>query len=174
MAAVSWHAAVSFCRWLATRAAWAQDARLPTEAEWEYASRGGRRTRYRSGDEEADLDRVGWYVGNWEGRGHRVGGKPGGANPFGLYDVHGNVWEWTSDAYRRYSPEPAVDPSTPVGVARVQRGGCCWDMAGLCRSACRIPGHPPYRGVGVGFRVLLPQHAAPRTEPAAGLEPPND
>ncbi|MCP4662116.1 MAG: formylglycine-generating enzyme family protein, partial [bacterium] len=128
---VTWYEAMVFCRWLSAVLPWARDARLPTEEEWEYACRAESETRYWRGDGEADLDRVGWYSKNSEKRTHRVGDKP--ANPWGLYDVHGNVWEWTSSVETSdYSGRQegivvnpsAIDPAdlaAPSGEGRVIR-----------------------------------------------------
>ncbi|MCP4654710.1 MAG: formylglycine-generating enzyme family protein, partial [bacterium] len=161
---------MGFCRWLSAVLPWARDARLPTEEEWEYGCRAGSETRYWSGDGEADLDRVGWYDKNSEDRTHRVGESP--ANPWCLYDVHGNVWEWTLSAWTGdYSGREAgvkVDPAAidpadlaaPPGGRRVIRGGSCWDEALRARSAYRFWWYPGYEDRLQGFRVLLP--AAPR------------
>ena len=86
---VSWHDAKRYCAWAGLR--------LPSEAEWEYACRAGTTTRYHSGDGETDLDRVGWYKKNAGSRLHPVGEKE--PNGFGLYDMHGNVYEWCEDTY---------------------------------------------------------------------------
>ena len=90
---VTWYQAFAFCRWLSASLPWAKGARLPTEEEWEYACRAETESRYWSGNKGADLNRVGWYDANSKSHAHRVGRKA--ANPWGLYDVHGNVWEWT-------------------------------------------------------------------------------
>src|SRR6185295_2030859 len=94
---VTWYEAVTFCRWLASCFPWARGARLPLEEEWEHACRAGSETRYWSG--EGGLGRIGWYDKNSGSRTHRVGEKD--ASPWGLYDVHGNVWEWTLSAFTR-------------------------------------------------------------------------
>jgi formylglycine-generating enzyme required for sulfatase activity len=162
---VDWDDAVAFCTWAG--------GRLPTEAEWEYACRAGTRTRYWSGDDEEDLARVGWYDENSERRLHAVGEKP--ANPWGLHDMHGNVWEWCADRVGPYGAEPQMDPTGPErgvevelhdgekrvrGSARVVRGGSSWDDAWFARSAFRDGRHPADRDNDLGFRVVLP--AAPR------------
>lgn len=155
---VSWYAAMSFCRWLSSRAKWARGARLPTEAEWEYACRAGSPPGqdYFAGEGEAALDQVGWYAKNSKGRTHRVAQKD--KNLWGLYDVHGNVWEWTSDTWlRTYAAEPATDPTGPAGgVRRVMRGGSWYFDAGRARAAFRFNGHPSIRVGVLGFRVVLP------------------
>ena len=162
---VTWYQAFAFCRWLSAAVPWIKGARLPTEEEWEYACRAGTQTRYWSGDQEADLDRVGWYTKNSGGRTHRVGEKP--ANPWGLYDVHGNTWEWTRSEWTGdYSGREggievdpaAVDPAdlaAPRGAGRVVRGGWCWDEARGMRSAYRNVDVPRDVFWVEGFRVCL-------------------
>ncbi|MEM7248235.1 MAG: SUMF1/EgtB/PvdO family nonheme iron enzyme [Acidobacteriota bacterium] len=125
---VTWHDAQAFCEWAGVR--------LPTEAEWEWACRAGTTTRYWSGDDEEDLARVGWYDENSEGRSHVVGELEG--NPFGLHDMHGNVWEWCSDE---------------MGSSRVIRGGSWDNSARHCRAAYRLRDHPGYRWRSLGFRL---------------------
>jgi formylglycine-generating enzyme required for sulfatase activity len=98
---------------------WCQNVglRLPSEAEWEYACRAGTTTRYSAGDGEADLDRVGWYIRNSEGRAHSVGEKP--ANAFGLHDMHGNVWEWCEDTWvKSYEGAPADGSARVLAACR--------------------------------------------------------
>jgi formylglycine-generating enzyme required for sulfatase activity len=143
---VSWDDAKAYCDWAGLL--------LPTEAQWEYACRAGTHTRYWSGGAEAGLAEVGWYGGNADGRLHAVGEKP--ANPFGLYDMHGNVWEWCRDAYGQYDVEPREKDDllrTPEGRSfRVIRGGS-WRVAALfARSAFRGFVAPANRVVGLGFR----------------------
>jgi formylglycine-generating enzyme required for sulfatase activity len=126
---------------------------LPSEAQWEYACRAGSTTRYSFGDQESELRDYGWYVGNSRRTTHPVGQKR--PNAWGLYDVHGNVWEWCADVYdtKYYRRSPVDDPPGPAeGADRVARGGGWPADAGECRSASRItltPGRPRY----VGLRV---------------------
>jgi formylglycine-generating enzyme required for sulfatase activity len=153
---VSWHDALAYCRW-ASRPG--RPVRLPLEAEWEHACRAGTSTRFWSGDGDEDLARVGWFWGNSGGSTHPVGEKP--ANPWGLCDLHGNVWEWCHDERLPYGPEartvdPAAVPADPGGAVRVVRGGCWWIYPRWCRSAFRDRLHPVDRNVFVGFRVVLP------------------
>jgi formylglycine-generating enzyme required for sulfatase activity len=128
--------------------------RLPTEAEWEYACRANSETRYSFGDDAAGLGKHGWYDGNSDGRTHPVGLKS--PNKFGLYDIHGNVWEWCWDCYgvRYYAESAADDPRGPSqGAARVFRGGA-WDYRPQgARSAFRIRYSSEDRPFSVGFRV---------------------
>ncbi|MFZ2089004.1 MAG: SUMF1/EgtB/PvdO family nonheme iron enzyme [Desulfobaccales bacterium] len=127
--------------------------RLPTEAEWEYACRAGGTGSYCFGDGEAELRRHAWYAHNSERSTHPVGRlKP---NAWGLYDMHGNVYEWCRDWYGDYTPEPATDPQGPqAGDYRVLRGGS-WDSeAGDLRSAYRHRLTPSYRYGHEGFRLV--------------------
>jgi formylglycine-generating enzyme required for sulfatase activity len=126
--------------------------RLPTEAEWEYAARAGTQTRFHSGDSEADLSGVGWHTGNSGKSTHPVGEKE--PNTWGLYDMHGNVWEWCQDWYGAYPSGRVTDPYGPSsGSHRVFRGGS-WDaLARYCRSAHRNYDDPGSR-VNLGFRLL--------------------
>ena len=134
---VSWNDAIAFCNKLSEReglrpyyrsGAGEQSGgdgyRLPTEAEWEYACRAGSTTRYSFGDDAASLGEFAWYDGNSGSKTHPVGQKR--PNAFGLYDMHGNVWEWCWDGYeeRYYANSPADDPLGPSQAAgRVIRGG---------------------------------------------------
>ena len=118
--------------------------RLPTEAEWEFAARGGRKSAS-FGDSFSRLGEYAWYSGNSDGRPHPVGLKK--ANPYGLYDVHGNVWEWVQDAYRKKLP----GGTNPF---RVVRGGGWNFSARDLRSANRSFDGPDYGYGGVGFRLV--------------------
>ena len=165
---VTWYEAVSFCRWLGTLPGFVgTHPRLPVEEEWEVACRAGTSTRFWRGNDVADLSAVGWFDKNSDIRTHRVGGKP--ANDFGLYDVHGNVLEWTAspwdgkryqgrsihEAYRLDSATASADLAAPPRVSRVLRGGGYADAAQRCRSAYRLI-RGPWDDFGLqGFRVLL-------------------
>ena len=142
---VSWNDAVRFCEKLT---AWEralglisenQEYRLPTSDEWEHACRAGTATRFYTGDAESDLDRAGWYDGNSGSKTHPVGQKE--PNAFGLYDMHGNVWEWTA---------------TAKGPFRVRRGGSWYYFADFCESSSGGSySSPDYRDYDLGFRVVL-------------------
>lgn len=128
--------------------------RLPTEAEWEYACRAGTTTAYYTGDSEIDLARAGWYWANWgqaNNKAHVVGEKE--PNSFGLYDMHGNVWEWCHDWYGSYSSGSVVNPTgAQTGASRVMRGGSWLDYDYNCRSSSRyFPGN--WFSL-IGFRVV--------------------
>jgi formylglycine-generating enzyme required for sulfatase activity len=127
---------------------------LPTEAQWEYACRAGSTARYCFGDEESGLGEYAWYHGNSDDKTHPVGGKK--RNAWGLYDMHGNVWEWCQDLYdgAYYANSPTDDPTGPAtGPIRVFRGGSWNYGAGDCRSAHRGGGTPGSRDGDLGFRV---------------------
>ena len=149
---VSWNEAAAFCRWAGCR--------LSTEAEWEYACRAGSTKRFCFGDEESKLAQFAWYGKNSDGKTQPVGQRK--ANKWGLYDMHGNVWEWCQDWYGEYASGPATDPTGPKkGQYRVLRGGCWSDSGVYCRSAFRLSYYPSNRIIIIGFRVVL----APRSVP---------
>ena len=134
--------------------------RLPSEAEWECACRAGTATKYWIGDQDEDLVRAGWFNVNSGGRTNVV--RKLKDNPFGLYDVHGNVWEllqdgWDATYYDQFSEKPAINPNSPfsAGSRRVFRGGERNHTASVCRSSGRAADDPTYRDPGVGFRVSL-------------------
>lgn len=134
--------------------------RLPSEAEWEYACRAGTVTKYWIGDQNEDLVRAGWFIGNAGGRTHAVSEL--NANPFGRADIHGNLWEWVQDGwdasyYGQFSEKPAINPNSlfSAGSKRVFRGGDWRLAASGCRSSSRYVGGPTDRGVYIGFRVSL-------------------
>jgi formylglycine-generating enzyme required for sulfatase activity len=179
---VTWYDAVEFCNKLSERegltpvytmtgrtpasgypitdatvtADWSTDGyRLPTEAQWEYACRAGTTTMYNTGATIGDS--TGWYTVNSDDRTHSVGEKP--ANAFGLYDMHGNVYEWCWDRYNLnyYSSSPAQDPTGPdSGGGRVRRGGSWDDSSQFLRSAFRGFTDPGIRRFYIGFRVVRP------------------
>jgi formylglycine-generating enzyme required for sulfatase activity len=130
--------------------------RLPSEAEWEYACRADTRTRYYTGDTEDDLDRAGWYERNADGKPHPVGEKE--PNAFGLYDMHGNVWEWVEDDWHdNYDTAPSDGRAwidEPRGANRVVRGGGWNVFAWYCRAADRSRYAPVNRGDFLGFRLV--------------------
>ena len=150
---VGWDQAVEFCDALSKRARVA--AGLPSESQWEYACRAGSTTAYAFGATAADLDAHAWHPGNAGRTTHPVGGKR--PNAWGLFDMHGNVWEWCEDRWHPdYGGSPADGSPRSVGTDdRVQRGGS-WKLnpRGL-RSASRYWGAPTMRYFTTGFRVRL-------------------
>jgi formylglycine-generating enzyme required for sulfatase activity len=160
---VSWDDAMNFCRKLTETE---QDAGrlsagwkyvLPTEAQWEYACRAGVKSRFSFGDDEADLVEFGWFNKNARDAGekypHHVGRKK--PNPWGLYDMHGNVWEWCRDVYAE-KLRGGDDPMVSIGGSlREFRGGGWSTDADRFRAALRAGGAPRDRLDNLGFRVAL-------------------
>ncbi len=131
--------------------------RLPTEAEWEYAGRAGTTTRWSWGDDPAVIDDYAWYRDNTFFRGepwaHPVGLKL--PNPWNLYDMHGNAWEWVEDWSGKYQGGPQVDPQGPdTGRYRIVRGGIFMGDARGLRSAFRYGGSQDFPDGGVGARLV--------------------
>ena len=155
-ATVSWNDAQEFIRRLNAGEGHAR-YRLPTEAEWEYAARAGTTTAYSFGDDARELGRYAWFGEDFASGGtHPVGQKE--PNAWGLHDVHGNVWEWVQDRFgeRYYAEGPSVDPQGPaMGSARVVRGGSWHQTATSWRSAFRRQYEPDYRGISIGFRLVM-------------------
>lgn len=151
---IYWNEAQDFCKTLAERTKRA--VRLPTEAEWEYSCRAGTQTKYYSGDTEADLLRVGWCAVNTPGTSHPVGQKE--PNAFGLYDMHGNVWQlcqdwYDEDYYRKSGNENPIGPLK--GVVHSLRGGAFYYPPEHCRSANRCGYLPGNLSHFVGFRIVV-------------------
>jgi len=140
---------MEFCKWLSKKEG--VTYRLPTEAEWAFACRGGNPRRYCFGDDDAMLKHYAWVLD-----GNRRGASEGGfklANAFGLFDMHGNVWEWCQDWHGTYPSHAVIDPTGPEsGEYRVSRGGPWGGSPEICRTA--------YRSWGIngaystGFRVV--------------------
>ena len=165
------HAARQFCKWLSAKTG--RYYRLPTEAEWEYACRAGTQTRYHFGDDAGQIGEYAWYVKNSEQKYQKVGQKK--PNPWGLYDMHGNVAEWVLDQYaedgysRHLKSNPLLIPTTLY--PRVVRGGSWENSAKGCRSAIRFASEEDWKeqdpqepqsiwyhteALWVGFRVVRP------------------
>jgi sulfatase modifying factor 1 len=148
---VSWNDAQEFIEQLNSRSG--MTFRLPTEAEWEYAARAGTQTVYSFGDDANKLGEYAWYCENSGNQTHSVGQRKPSA--WGLYDMHGNVWELCQDWYGPYARTPATDPRGPdSGSVRVVRGGSWIGSAVSCRSASRGRVAPDDRIGRVGFRLL--------------------
>jgi len=165
---INWFEAVQFCNDLSKElnlesayridgehVEWDQESfgfRLPSEAEWEYACRAGTSTRFACGDLETDLETIGWYGQNSGNKTHPVKRKT--PNVWGIFDMHGNVWEWVWDRYGEYPSGLAADPKGPErGDDRVIRGGSWYARARLCRAANRYRSEPVNRYDGFGFRL---------------------
>ena len=162
---VDWNDATAFCQKLTDtdhkngKLPAGEAYRLPTEAQWEYACRAGTTTAYSFGDDEKQLGQYAWFDGNTAGEqyAHKVGLKK--PNPWGLYDMHGNVWEWCSDWYDG-KISGGTDPVGPGrGYSRVLHGGYWWSFPDRCRSANRELYPPSYRYNSLGFRVARSQSA---------------
>lgn len=160
----SWEDATAFCRKLSELPAEKQAGRsyrLPTEAEWEYACRAGTTSKFYFGINEGQLPQHGWFEANAGNRAHEVGRKQ--PNSWGLYDMHGNTWEWCADWYGDYPATAATDPTGPRGgKTKVLRGGSWSVSAEKCTSAYRDGNLPENRFFTYGFRVVL------EIKPAAG------
>jgi formylglycine-generating enzyme required for sulfatase activity len=152
---VSWEDAVEFCRKLSElpeEKAAGRVYRLPTEAEWEYACRAGSQTAYSFGDDARLLKDFAWFSDNSNRQTHPVGQKK--PNAWGLYDMHGNVWEWCGDWYGVYPRGSATDPTGPKeGSGRVLRGGVWYCSAGDCRAASRSDYDPANSQSNFGLRL---------------------
>lgn len=165
---VAWFDWLEFCNRLSIRegltpaytldgvhVTWRRDAdgyRLPTEAEWEYACRAGTRTRFNAGDRSSELLEVAWVRANADWQTHPVATRP--ANPWGLHDMHGNVFEWCWDLYEPFGDEALVDPAGAAdGWRRVLRGGGWTSHSRASRSAYRHAGDPSARRAWYGARL---------------------
>ena len=128
--------------------------RLPTEAEWEFAARGGKQSKGYKYSGSDNIGVVAWYTGNSGGKTHQVGTKE--PNELGIYDMSGNVWEWCGDWYGSYSSSAQTNPTGPSsGSRRVLRGGGWFNDARFCPVSDRYNYNPSYRDGNYGFRVVL-------------------
>ncbi len=150
---IDWHVAYAYAAWLG--------GRLPTKAEWEYAARAGCLHAYCDRDgKETTLDKVGWYAKNSGMELHPVMQLE--PNLWGLFDMHGNAWEWVGDWFGGYSGDSQVDPwGPPSGEVRVFRGGGYGDSAQDARAALRYGVNPEDEIDFLGFRVVLPGAPSP-------------
>ena len=148
---VSWNDAVNFCAWLSMKEG--RTCELPTEAEWEYACRAGTKTAFSCGDDPKALGDYAWYDDHSGDHTHPVGEKK--ANPWGLNDMHGDVWQWCVDGKRTYQKRCIKDPKAPNNGSRVLRGGSWVNGPHVCRSAIRFGNGSGLRLDFDGFRVVL-------------------
>ena len=149
---VSWNDCQEFIRKLNSLTG--KTFRLPTEAEWEFAARGGNNSRHYKYSGSDNLHDVAWYYDNSSNTTHDVATKQ--PNELGIYDMSGNVWEWCQDRYGAYSSNAQYDPAGPMsGSYRVSRGGSWVSVASYCRSSIRISSDPDGRGSYLGFRLCL-------------------
>jgi len=175
-------AAKTYCKWLTAKTG--HYYRLPTEAEWEYACRAGSTTAYSFGDDAKQLGRYAWSADNSDEGYHKIGKKK--PNPWGLYDMHGNVAEWVLDQYKPdfYKQFAGKTTASPLAVVtklypRVVRGGSWDDDADRLRSAARVYSDPTWKeqdpqipqsiwyhtdAIGVGFRIVRPLRVPSRKE----------
>jgi formylglycine-generating enzyme required for sulfatase activity len=152
---VSWDNAQAFCKKMRASTKPERRFRLPTEAEWEYACRGGVSKAYSFGDDPKQLGNYAWYSVNSDRATHPVATKK--PNPFGLYDMHGNAWQWCADHYGPYDL-PVMNPlrsSKHSEDCRVVRGGSWTHSAIGCRAAFRTFFAPDFRSYFIGFRVAF-------------------
>ena len=180
MVEVTWNDAQAFCAWLSKKEG--KTYELPTEAEWEYACRAGTTTRFWCGDADDSLEGNAnildaslkgmldpdqtkkWIFASWND-GYRFTSPVGSfkANPWGLYDMHGNVWQWCSDWFGPYQEGYIKDPKgKDIANSRVLRGGSWHIVPRDCRSANRNGNGPAIRSSDVGFRVVLRPSARTR------------
>lgn len=149
---VSWHDVQAYVRWLSQKTG--KPYRLLSEAEWEYAARAGTTTKYSFGDDESQLGDHAWYGGNSGSKTHPAGEKR--PNAFGLYDMHGNVWEWVQDCWTgNYNGAPADGSTTENNhcTSNMVRGGSWFFDPKHLRTAIRASSPPANRYDGFGFRV---------------------
>ena len=150
---VSWQEAVEYCDWLSDKTG--ELYRLPTEAEWEYAARGGNKSKGFRYSGAQSLDAVGWFKTNSNNQTQPVGIKR--PNELGIYDMSGNVWEWCKDCFGHYAAEAQTNPRGPASGNRVLRGRSKDSGVASRRVPYRNCGYPSSRNYDKGFRVVLVQ-----------------
>lgn len=149
---VSWNDASEFCKWLQQKTG--KPFCLPTEAQWEFAARGGNKSKDNKYAGSNTLNEVAWWSETANGKPHPVKTKM--KNELGLFDMSGNVWEWCMDIYGNYNSSPQTDPAGAIqGSGRVLRGGSWADDKSNCRVTYRINGNPNNRSNNIGFRLAL-------------------
>jgi formylglycine-generating enzyme required for sulfatase activity len=176
---VSWFDAIAYCNWLSdkenlpkaydnngnlldkdgrvtTDPSKVVGYRLPTEAEWEYAARGGNKSKGYKYSGSNTVGDVAWYNSNSGSKTQEVGKKL--PNELGIHDMSGNVWEWCSDFYANYSSPEQTNPYSNSGSGRVRRGGSWYSVATVVRVAYRSSDTPAYTDYGLGFRIARTVH----------------
>ena len=154
MVMVNYNDAVTYCNWLGET--YSGDWRLPTEAQWEFAARGGTKSNNYTYSGSNDLDEVGWFADNTGYKIQTIGRKK--PNELGIYDMSGNVWEWCKDWYGYYSATAQTNPKGATSSSiRVLRGGSSLETATNCRVAFRNDYDPAIRYAMFSFRVVLSQ-----------------
>jgi len=172
---VSWFDAIAYCNWLSEKESFPKayddkgnlldkdgrvttdpsevvGYRLPTEAEWEYAARGGNKSKGYKYSGSDIVDEVAWYTSNSGSKTQEVGKKA--PNELGIYDMSGNVWEWCSDWYGSYSGSAQTSPyNSKAGSYRIYRGGSWGSIASYVRVAYRSYYSPPVTSYHLGFRI---------------------
>jgi len=147
---ISYPDALEFCKKISQSVG--MNITLPTEAQWEYACRAGTKTRFYSGNTLTDLEKVAWYAGNSADMIHPVGQKQ--PNAWGLYDMHGNVWELCLDFLEQYNKIESMDPRGVMNSNRgAMRGGGWMDEPEYCRSACRLVSDVMFGGSGIRIAI---------------------
>ncbi len=149
---VSWYDCQEFIKKLNVLTG--RNFRLPTEAEWEYAARGGNKSSGYKYSGSNNITDVAWYINNSGSKTYPVKTKQ--ANELGIYDMSGNVWEWCQDWYGKYISAAQTNPKGPTtGSSRVNRGGSWGSFARICRSSIRFNNYPDDRNYCLGFRLAL-------------------
>lgn len=149
---VDWHECQEFIMKLNQNTG--KQFRLPTEAEWEFAARGGNKSKHYQYSGSNTLEEVAWYDENSENETHPV--KTKNANELGIYDMSGNVWEWCQDSFSIYSNNTQINPTGPErGLLHMHRGGCWRTKVRNCRLSCRRSEQLKDFGYGVGLRLAL-------------------
>ena len=151
MSFVSWDDCQEFLKRLNSKTG--REFVLPTEAQWEYAARGGNRSRKTPYSGNQRIEEIAWFESNSSGQTHPVGLKR--QNELGLFDMSGNVWEWCSDLYAGYTPSQAKQNAHGEGFYRVRRGGGYSDQPNSCRTSCRGNSLPSFRSSYIGFRLVM-------------------